>query len=76
MEILDRQGTSLSQWGKTVLEEVLFRAGRRLTDPDETPALVEVGIDFQIVAGADSPALEITYQSVDSTTQSIMVRLD
>ena len=50
---------SLDQWGKALLEELLFRAAGRVSERTGGGAFVEVALTFRLSADTASDCIEI-----------------
>ncbi len=50
---------SLDQWGKALLEELLFRAAGRVSERTGGGAFVEVALTFKLTADAARDCIEI-----------------
>ncbi len=50
---------SLEQWGKSLLEELLFRAAGRVSERQGEDAFVDVALTFRLTADAARDCIEI-----------------
>ena len=66
----------IGQWGKALLEEVLFRAGRELRDPDTKPERVTASVTFEIAAQDGEHALHLIYERADQRQITLRIQLD
>jgi hypothetical protein len=70
------QGINLEAWGKSVLEEVLFRAGLEQTSANSTIDQVTVSLEFNIRAMEAEGALHLELERIGSSPVGLQVPLD
>lgn len=67
------RAVALDQWGRALLEELLFRAGEAASDGARSGDSVEVSLTFRLTARVAEDALEIRTES--SAETPIVTRL-
>ena len=62
-------------WGKQVLDELLFRAGRSVTDPDQPVHEVSPSLAFDITADEQDRTISISLPAVDGHEICLTIQL-